>query len=140
MFEEDEQTILFIMNGFLGNKYNKDEINEILLNKKIKKDNEKYIGMLKAVQYAFPYKYVNSDTVPTLCIYGGLDTLVGVAQYSSLKKLAEKYGNKIELVYMKNGGHLLDDYKTTDGVKSMREMNFQILSFAKTYFTFDKKN
>ena len=38
---------------------------------------------------------------------------------------------------MKNGGHITDDYKTTDGVKAMREMHYQILNFAKTYFTLD---
>ena len=140
MFEEDETLLLSVMNAFIGNKYNKNEINEILVNKKIKKDNEKYIKMQKIVQNAFPYKYVNSNTVPTLCIYGGIDSVVGVAQYSILKKLAEKYGNKIELVYMKNGGHLLEDFKTTDGVKAMREMHYQILCFAQTYFTLDKKN
>ena len=137
IFEEDEKGILFFMNEFIGKKYSKNEINEMLVNKKINKSNEKYIEMLKIAQNTFPYKYVNSNTVPTLCMYGGLDTLVGVAQYRTLKKLAEKYGNKIELVYMKNGGHITDDYKTTDGVKAMREMHYQILNFAKTYFTLD---
>ena len=109
----------------------------MLLNKKIKKDNKKYKKKKKIAQNAFPYKYINSNTVPTLCIYGGIDTLVGVAQYSFLKQLAEKYGYKIELVYMKNGGHMLEDYKTTEGVKAMREIHYQILTFAKTYFTLD---
>ena len=137
IFEEDEKGILFFMNEFIGKKYSKNEINEMLVNKKINKSNEKYIEMLKIAQNTFPYKYVNSNTVPTLCMYGGLDTLVGVAQYRTLKKLAEKYGNKIELVYMKNGGHMLDDFKTTDGVKALREMHYQILNFSKTYFTLD---
>ena len=36
---------------------------------------------------------------------------------------------------MKNGGHMLNDYKTENGKKAMKEIHYQILNFAKTYFT-----
>ena len=126
------------MNMFIGNKYSTDEIKEMLdNNKKIKIDNERYQELLKTAKFTFPITFVNSDTVPTLCLYGGKDSLVGLAQYSYLKELSEKFGNKIELVYMKYGGHMLDDYKTQDGINSMRESHYQILEFAKNYFTYE---
>ena len=95
--------------------------------------------MFKVAQYTFPVKFVNNNTVPTLCKYGGMDSLVGVAQYYFLKKLSEKYGNRVELIYMKYGGHMLDGYDTKDGMNAIREMHYQIMNFAKTYFTSEKK-
>ena len=94
--------------------------------------------MLKIAQNGFPVKFINSKTVPTLCEYGGKDNFVGVAQYSYLKRLSEKYGNKIVLIYMKDGGHALESYDTKDGMNSIKEMHDQIIQFAKTYFTNDK--
>ena len=107
------------------------------INKNININNDKYKEMLKVVQYAFPIKYINSNTIPTLCQYGGNDQSVGIVQYSYLKKLSEEYGNKIEHVYMKNADHSLISYDTKDGINAMREMHYQILNFAKTYFRLD---
>ncbi len=137
-FEKYETILIKFMNRFIGDKYNDKDLNEILINKKINKDNEKYKEMHKIIKYAFPLKYINTNSPPTLCEYGGLDDMAGVAHYSFLKKLSEKYGNKIELVYMKNGNHLLIDFSDEKGINSMREMNYQILNFAKIYFTSDK--
>ena len=135
---EDETTLLKLMNAFTGNKYDK-HINEMLENKKIKTDNEHYKEMLKFCENAFLIKYINSNTVPTLCEYGGKDSIVGVSQYSYLKQYSMKYGNKIELVYLKEAEHHLVD-ETEEGMNSAREMHYQILHFAKTYFTLDKKD
>lgn len=123
-----------LMNSFIGGKYTDKEIIEILEDIKNKKDNEKYKELLKIVKYTFPVTFVNNNTVPTLCNYGGKDSLVGVAQYSFLKKLSDKYNNRVELIYMKYGGHLLDSYDTKNGMNAIREMHFQILNFARTYF------
>ena len=136
---EDETILLNFMNAFTGNKYNDKEINEMMENKKIKKDNEHYKEMLKFCENAFPIKYINNNTVPTLCEYGGRDSIIGVAQYSYLKQYSMKYGNKIELVYLKEGEHLLID-ETEEGMNSVREMHYQILYFAKTYFRLDKED
>ena len=137
IFEKDESMLIKFMNSFIGDKYSEKEINEILINKKINKENEKYKEILKIINYTSPLKYINSNTPPTLCEYGGTDNLVGVACYSILKKYSEKYGNKIQLVYMKEGDHALMNYETTDGLNTMREMHYQILQFASTYFTLD---
>ena len=136
---KDETVLLKIMNAFTGNKYNDKEINEMMENKKIKKDNEHYKEILKFCENAFPIKYINSNTVPTLCEYGGRDSIIGIAQYSYLKQYSMKYGNKIELVYLKEGEHLLID-ETEEGMNSVREMHYQILHFAKTYFILDKED
>lgn len=133
----DEQ-YLYLMNNFLGGKFSKDEIKEMSENKKIKIENEKYKELFKIVKHTFPVNFVNSNTIPTLCQYGGMDGIVGVKQYYYLKKLSEKYGNRVELVYMKYGGHTLDSYDTEDGMHSIREMHYQILNFAQTYFTSEK--
>ena len=38
---------------------------------------------------------------------------------------------------MREGDHSLMNYDTLEGINTMREMNYQILHFAKTYFTLD---
>ena len=125
------------MNLFLQDKYSDKELKEILVNKKIDLNNEKYIKMESILKYAYPINFVNENSVPTLCIYGGDDSLIGIGQYSFLQKKSEQYGNKVELVYMKNGGHTLGDYETENEKNSMREIHYQILNFANTYFTND---
>ena len=131
---EDENILLKFMNAFIGNKYTDNEINEMMINKKININNEKYKEMLKIIKYTFPIKYINSNTVPTLCQYGGKDKIVGVLPYSYLKKLSEEYGNKVELVYMKDADHILISDDIKDGLNALREMHYQILNFAKSYF------
>ena len=59
------------MNSFIGNKFSNEEIKEMLENKKIKTNNEKYKEMLKFAKNTFPTNFINSTTVPTLCEYGG---------------------------------------------------------------------
>ena len=68
-----------------------------------------------------------------------MDETVGIAHYSLLKKLSEENGNRVELVYMKYGGYLLDSYDTEDGMKAIREMHYEILNFAKSYFSSEKE-
>ena len=40
---------------------------------------------------------------------------------------------------MKYGGYLLDSYDTEDGMKAIREMHYEILNFAKSYFSSEKE-
>ena len=131
---KDESNLLNLMNSFIGNKFSTQDIRGMIENKKIKLNNEKYKEMFKIAKNTFPTNFINSNTVPTLCKYGGKDSIVGIAQYSYLKKLSEKYGNTVELVYMKDGGHMLDGYNTIEGINSMREMHYKILNFANKYF------
>ena len=126
-----------LMNGFLGKRFTDEQMKDMIdeKNKTIKKDNKKYIELLNIVKFTFPTTFVNSKAVPTLCKYGGNDSIIGVVHYSALKKLSEKYGNKLKLVYMKNAEHDLISYDNENGLTAMKEMHYQILEFAKTYFT-----
>jgi len=135
----DSTVQLAIMNAFLGLKYKDEEILEMVENGNIKENNAKYQEMLNIVKNAFPVNFVNANTIPTLCEYGGKDYVVGIAHYSYLYSAFKKAGieNKIKLIYMKYGGHELINFDTDNGLKAMRDLNYYILDYAKTYFTHD---
>ena len=135
---EDEYTLVNYMNLFLGKKYTSKELQEMVENKLIKTDNEKYQEMLMIVEKAFPINYIDGR-YPLLCEYCGNDQEVGVAHYSYIK---EKYrqNNKLdflELVYMKYGGHELYHYEQEQSIEAMQEMHCKILKYANNYFTSD---
>jgi len=134
----DDIILVGLMNAFIGRKYTEEELKEMIENKKVKENNEKYKELFNMVKYAFPTTYINSKTVPTLCQYGGDDTVIGVCHYSYLKEISQKYGNKIVNVYMKNSGHFLNEINNEKDLEPIREMHFQILNFAKLYFTNEK--
>ena len=137
---KNESQLLDLMNSFIGNKFSDKDIKEMLINKNIDINNEKYKELYKIAKYTFPVYYINENSVPTLCVYGGGDSIVGVVHYSCLKKAFEKNGNEnIELIYMKDSGHFMEKYETKDGMSSIRETHYKILNFAKTYFTYDEK-
>ena len=131
----EEPTYIGLMNGFLGNLYNEDDMKSMItINNTINKDSEKYKEMFKKVQNSFPIKFVNNDTLPTLCEYAGNDSLVGVGMFRFLKELFDKYGKKLDLVYMRYADHGLVSYDTENGIKAMRDIHYQILEYAKNYF------
>ena len=132
---EDDCTYVSFMNVFLGKKYSDNELKEICANKKINIDNEKYKKLNNSVKYTYPIYFINKNTVPTLCEYGGNDELVGVAQYKKMRELSQIYGNNLVLIYMRYGSHGLESYYTENGLYAMREMHYQILNFSKTYFS-----
>ena len=134
---DNEYAFLTLMNKFIGNKFTDEELKQMMIGKNINQDNEKFIELNNLAKYGNTVNFINENSVPTLCLYGGEDPLVGIAQYYYLKEISEKFGNKVELIYMKNGGHLLADYKSKDGMTAIREMNYKILYYAKTYFTHD---
>ena len=132
---EDDSDLLNYMNLFTGSKYSNSDMKGMLLgNKKINYDNEKYKEMYKIAQYAYPVNHINSNSVPTLCLYGGNDDVVGVTQYAYLK---EKYGNNLHLIYSRYATHFFLDFDTEVGINSLRELNYQILEYAKKYFSKD---
>ena len=82
IFGENEEIFIGMMNSFIGNKYNEKELKEMVDNKnKIKKDNEKYKTLYKIANNLFPINYINYDTVPVICEYGGNDSIVGIIGY-----------------------------------------------------------
>ena len=137
---ENEFNLLELMNKFIGNKYSDKELKEMMNGNNINLDNEKFKELNSIAKYCYPTNFINKNSVPTLCLYGGLDSIVGITQYYYLKQLSEKYGNKVELLYMKNGGHLFPDYESKEGMNAIREEHYKILNYAKIYFTSDNEN
>ena len=129
--------IVMLMNFFQGKKYSDQEIEEIFNDDdQVNKENEKYKDLLRLVQYAIPLSYVDKTTLPTLCLYGGKDVDVGVAQYSYLKeKFDENQNNNITLIYSKNADHpnVYADDNNKDGINP--EYVNQFFNFSNLYFT-----
>ena len=136
----EDPVFIGLMNGFLGNIYSEEDTKEMIVNNTINKDSPKYQEMFKKVQNSFPIKFVDSNTLPTLCEYAGNDSLVGVGMYRFLKELFKKYEKEDELgfVYMRYAGHELISYNTENGIKAMRDIHYQALKYAKKYFTSDE--
>ena len=132
---DDEYDILNYMNNFIGKKYNDSELKEMIENKKIKVDNEKYQELLKIVKFTFPSYYAISNIIPTLCVYGGNDSIIGVSQYAFLKSNSKSIKDKIKIIYSRYADHSVINYSTENGINAMREMHYQILNFAKLYFS-----
>ena len=117
---EDEYVWVNYMNLFLGKKYTDDELKEVVENKLIKTDNEKYQEMLSIVRNAFPINYIDGR-YPLLCEYCGNDQEVGVAYYSYIR---QKYvdNSKIDdlkFVYMKYGMHSQYHLEDPGSIESM---------------------
>ena len=134
----EDPVFVGLMNGFLGNIYSAEDTKEMIVNNTINKDSPKYQEMFKKVQNSFPIKLVDNNTLPTLCEYGGNDSLVGVAMYGFLKELFIKYEKQIDLVYMRYAGHELISYNTQDGIKAMRDIHYNVLVYAHKYFKSDE--
>ena len=134
----EDRVFVGLMNEFLGNIYSEEDIKEMIVNNTIDKDNPKYQEMFKKVQNSFPLKLVDNYTLPTLCEYGGNDSLVGVAMFGYLKELFVKYEKELDLAYMRYGGHELISYYTKDGIKAMREIHYNILDYAQKFFNSDE--
>ena len=60
----------------------------------------KNIKLENILKYVYPTNFVNKNSVPTLCIYGGDDSIIGIAHYSFLQQLSEQYGNKGYIEYI----------------------------------------
>ena len=120
---------LRMINTFIGNQYNEDELNEILTNN----ESLLYKQFMNKIQYAFPTIYVNKKTLPTICLYSGKDEVIGIGHYAFIKKkFEENNNNNISLIYSKYTGH--NDYakiKTINGLKAMNKLNSEILNLFK---------
>ena len=80
-------TLLQFMNAFWGYRYDEKKLNSMLNEDgTIDKENDDYKKMYKVVKHAYVTEINDKYKLPTLCIYGGRDTVVGVSAYSDLKK------------------------------------------------------
>ena len=129
--------LMMFMNGWLGRPLDKD-LDKIFYDKEkkeINKSSEIYQEMLKKTSYAYPIKYVTKESIPTLCIYGGKDEEVGVAQYARLKEAFINNNNdNITLVYFKYGKHYPFYNCTGDyGNNMMKKFGEEFSKYCKKY-------
>lgn len=134
---DNEYLWLYVMNLFLGKKYNAIELLRMMNGNGIKTNDAKYIEMFTIAKNAIPIYFIEDNPIPVLCEYGGNDSVVGVAQYCYLKEKYEQKGGVIDLVYMRYAGHEVYHHDTEQGIIAMKEMNYKILDFANKYFTND---
>ena len=134
---EDESGPLLYMNNFVGNKYSEEDLKEMVFenNNTINENNPKYIELFNIVSNAFPFNIEDKNKVPTICVLGGNDDEVGVAQFAYLNQKAEKDGKELIYVYSRYAGHDYLNFETDDGILAMREMNYQINNLSKLYFS-----
>jgi len=135
----DPQFVLHIMNLMTGKKLKQDELDKLIVNGRINKDDEKYKQMYKYAKYGSPFQVIENKIIPMLCLYGGNDDLVGVAHYSHLREayIKNNADDKIELVYMKYGGHERFHHGTEHDIKAMKEMHYKMVEYAEKYFNSD---
>ena len=126
--------IVRTLNLFIGSKYTKEEIDGMLVNGKINKTNEKYNALFKEAKYGFPINWMEGKDVPIFAFYGGKDIIIGFVQYARLKEAAIKYGNTIELVYSRYGGHGLSEYEHEEGRIAAKDYHYTMLKFCEEYF------
>ena len=135
--KESGDLLVALINVFLGRTYDEDFFELIdYKNMEINKESEKYKELFSLVNYSFPINFIDANTLPTICVYGGKDDIVGVSAYSYLKKKFDDCkNNNIVLVYSRYAPHNPISFDTQNGIDAAREMNFQILNFSEIYFT-----
>ena len=101
-------------------------------------DNELYKERFEKGKFGFPIRYVEKDSIPTLCFYGGKDKDIGIGHYSLLKSYFDEKENKnIELVYLQNGSHDLSQDPPEVFELFMKEFNSKLLNYSNKYFSKD---
>ena len=132
---EQDLTLLYFMNIFIGQKYSQSDLNEMVFdNKKINTNSTKYKELFNIVTNAFPSNIIDKNKVPTICLYTGNDDTVGVTQFAYLNEKAEKDGKDLIYIYSRYADHNYLNFETENGIKALRELNYQINYFAKTLF------
>ena len=112
---DKEIKVLQLMNMFSGNKFT-DSLDEMILsNNTINWENEKFKEMFKIVKNAFVTEITDKHKLPTICIYGGIDDVIGVTTYAYLKQKMDKDERKYDFIYSRYEGHNIIRPHTTDG-------------------------
>ena len=135
----DRQFVLGIINAMSGKMLTKEEVNNLIVNGEVNTSDEKYQQIYNFSKYGSPIEVIGKKFMPTLCLYGGNDDLVGVNHYSLLRQAYIDHGqeDKIELVYMKYGGHERFHHGTEHDIIAMKEMHAKMVEYGKKYFTWD---
>lgn len=131
-----ESQVLMYMNAFYGNKYSKEELDLMLdENGHIIYENEKYKRMYEVVKYGYVTEIEDKHKLPTICIYGGFDFILGVSTYAYLKEKAVKDGRPLDFIYSRYEGHGLVFPSKEDGKIKVWEMSSLIMKYFEKYFT-----
>lgn len=134
LYETDLYTVEF-MNILYGLTYSEEELRNMIENNRLNKNNENYKKMFETIVNAYPAHFVNSNSVPALCIYGGKDEVIGIEQFSYFKSINKEYAKKLVLLYEKNAEH---NVFKLDGKPNMDFITIifnEIDNFSKKYFT-----
>ena len=111
----NNKTSINLMNVFTGNKFT-DSLDEMILsNNTINWENEKFKEMFKIDKNAFVTEITDKHKLPTICIYGGIDDVIGVTTYAYLKQKMDKDERKYDFIYSRYEGHNIIRPHTTDG-------------------------
>ena len=129
--------VLYMTNLMTGKKLTLEEIDKLIVNDEVNKEDPKYQEMYKYAKYGSPLELIGNFTLPMLCLYDGNDGLV--AHYSNLHQHYIDKGaeQNIELVYMKYAGHERFHHGTEHDIIAMKEMHAKMVAYAKKYFTQD---
>ena len=129
--------VLYMTNLMTGKKLTLDEINKLIINDEVNKEDPKYQEMYKYAKYGSPLELIGNFTLPMLCLYDGNDGLV--AHYSNLHQhyIDKGVEQNIELVYMKYAGHERFHHGSPHDIEAMKKMHSRMVDYAKTYFTQD---
>ena len=128
-------TFLELMNAFSGNKYNILEISLMLnIDGNINYESKYYLKMYNLIKNGYITEIEDKHKLPTICVYGGTDEVLGVTTYAYLKEKAGKDGRPLDYIYSRNEGHLLIFPKTIDGQQQLLKMNNIIKDYCNKYF------
>ena len=130
----NDVVILKFLNYFVGCKYT-NELQSMLKDGKIDKNNEKYKELYDKAKYGFPINWMEGKNIPIFAFYGGKDRLIGFVQFSRLREAANKYGNTLEIVYSRYGDHALSEFEHKEGIKAAKDFHYTMLKFSDKYFT-----
>ena len=131
----NETNIISLLNLFIGNQYSADELQGMLKDNKIDKENQKYQEMYNKAKYGFPIIWMEGKNIPILAFYGGKDSIIGFIHYARLKETATNYGNTLQLVYSRYGEHSLSEFKHKEGIIAAKDLHYYILKFCEDYFS-----
>jgi len=131
----NDEFLLKFLNLFIGSHYTQVQLKGMLKqDNTIDKQNPNYKELFDKAKYGFPINWMEGKDIPILALYGGKDQLIGFIQYARLKETAVKYGNTLQLVYSRYGGHGLSEFEHEEGKIAAKDFHFYMLKFSEDYF------
>ncbi len=114
----NHMSFVYLMYLFLGEIPDIAGIGKMTKDGRIIPESEEYQKLLDKVKYSFPVTYINKNSLPTLNVYSGKDSFIGVKHYAYLlEKAGGDYRNV--LMYSKPFGHESFFYTDPDSFKTL---------------------